>query len=130
MAKSKIGDYQFLTLQGLALTPTAEALKDITRANVHGQAWKKQGKRALPMVCEAIVDKTVATAATLTTNMRALIASDAVTIYDDFSTSMTNVKVVDVEPLPHTPITGAVGAVNADSTVLARYRVTMKATNV
>jgi len=129
MTASKIGTYQFISVKWPA-NPMGERLSEITRPGVDGVGYKKEGKRAEPVVIEASVDADDA-AATVTwmTNLKAL-EGTLQTIYDDHGQSFTNVGILEVRRRLPMKVETATGGVSTNKKYLLIFDITVQSTEI
>lgn len=112
-----IGALNFAIMQGVLL-PSGESVEEITRAGVHGHAFRLHGKRNPPSVLRTIADAAdAATAETVIASYRAAIGT-IVTVSDAREQSIENVIVLDCRILSsrHSPI--IVGGASASGIVI------------
>ena len=105
--------------------PIGERVKDITRPNVDGHAFRKIGKRAPPSEFVSLVD--VATLAGVQTVMQSYAAMQGavVTVTDDLANVWADAVVLAVEVTEAAAVAGAVGGLNAPSVAIVRARWTI-----
>ena len=124
-----IGDNTFLSLKG-PISPLAETVLEITRPNVDGAAYKKQGKRSAPTTLDSVRDFDSEDDAKDALLAYKALTGSLVTVTDDTGIVWTSVLVLNVEQVVRQKVGPSAGGLAGTGGWLLQCRWTVQATQI
>jgi|GEM_PF-2287655 len=121
-------EVQFIVFSGV-LQPFGHTMRDITRPGVDGQAWRKEGRRAMASSFRAMRDSTNAAVEALKQQVADL-KSAIHTFKDEFGTDVGRVIVVDTKLIEDRRLGAATGGLANPSQRLLTWEILLQRTEV